>query len=120
MPDDIARDREKHRYTRCRKTREKENQSEEGKEFQDNSENRTREEWIDRNITKDENSDEQEALERDHQEDHKRESDKFPENETTSTDRFREDEVDGSSFDLASDHATTEKEDDGDSRELDE
>ncbi len=120
MSDHIARDREEHGDHRWDKCWEKENECQEWEELQDDTENGWSKEWIEWNRSEREHDEEDDRLESNHEEHHESESEKFPDDDTPSSDRLREHEIDCPTLDLASDHTTTEEEDDGETGELDE
>lgn len=109
MSDHIARDREEHRDHRRDKRWEKEDQPEEDKELDHDPEDRIVEESIDLYISHHEHSDEDDRLERYHHEHHRTKSDEFPEDDTRSSNRLREHEIDRTTLDLSSDHPSPEK-----------
>ena len=109
MSDHIARDREEHRDHRRDKRREEEDKSEENKELDHDTEDRIIEKDIDLYTSHHEHRDEDDRLERYHHEHHRTKSDEFPEDDTRSSNRLREHEIDRTTLDLSSDHSSPEK-----------
>lgn len=110
MSDHIARDREEHSDERRSEAREKQDHCQEREEFQKYARNCWNEEGVERNITKEEYSQEYRCLESEHEENNESKSEKLPEKDRWPSYRLREHEKYRPPLDLASNHPTTEKE----------
>ncbi len=120
MADDRARDRHEHGESWWDDGREKETQSEEREQLQEYTENSQEKNHIKDDSLRKEYTNENDEFDEDDEREYHSESCEFAEYDHPPPDRFREDEIDSTTFDLTSNESSSEEQYDCESRELEE